>query len=59
MDTVRGSFEEEVLKGVMDSLRAAMRENENLLQEARKELWTAFEVGSIEGGVERIDWPRE
>ena len=43
MESVQGSFEENGLKTVMDSLRAALREN--ILGKGRRVLWAAFEKG--------------
>jgi hypothetical protein len=60
METVDGSFEEDVLRGVMDSLRAAMKENERIVQQGRHMLWAAFELGGVEGaGAARVRWPTE
>lgn len=44
METAPGSFEDKVLRAVMDTLRQGVRENERHLEAQRRELWADFET---------------
>lgn len=42
-----GSYEEDVLEGVLDHLRDAMTHNQHCVNEARRKLWTKFRAEEV------------
>ena len=48
METAPGSFEDQVLRGVIDTLRQRMRGSERHLEAQRRELWADFETEEVE-----------